>query len=101
MAPRDFLSIASDILPASCVRIVQVSMSHRFIFMGSLLETKYIPMSFSGVSMPADMSLDDELFPTPGTSSNMQSCSGRERKVLNFLVVVVVIVGLWNMNIYV
>ena len=61
------------------------------MFLGLLLEIKYSPMSFSGVSMPEERSLDKELGPTPGMSFNVQSCSGRDRKVLNFLVVVVVI----------
>ena len=61
------------------------------MFLGLLLEIKYSPMSFSGVSMPEERSLDKELGPTPGMSFNVQSCSGRDRKVLNFLVVVVVV----------
>ena len=70
------------------------------MFLGLLLEIKYSPMSFSGVSMPEERSLDKELGPTPGMSFNVQSCSGRDRKVLNFLVVVVVIYVEWTSHLY-
>jgi GMP synthase (glutamine-hydrolysing) len=74
----------------------QVWMSHSFNFSGSRLESRYRPMSFSGVSIPEHCSLGNVLFPTPGMSPSVQSCSGREMKLLNFLVVVVVIVSGWR-----
>ena len=61
-------------------------MSHSFIFCELRLEMKYTPMSFSGVSMSASRSLASVLIPMPGMSLRLQSCSGREMNVLNFLV---------------
>lgn len=80
-------SSAVATLPASCALSEQADMSHFFIVSVSLHETRYTPISFSGVSIPASISFADELAPTPGISLMLQSCSGREMNVLNFLLV--------------